>query len=332
MTQGWIAVHRFDEAVATSTLRREADGMTRATTVRRRRAASLAEPFGGVLSRRLLREAGVHDEMVRREVAADRWRVLGRQTVALHRGGLPELAHRWRGVWEVGARVAAVDGVTALQHAGLTGYVDPAIHVSILHTANVRRHLDIAVHQLGRRVDGEVVGVGLPRTRPSVAAVRAAHWSTSDRQAALVLAMSVQQRLCTGRQLLEAADAVRGRTRRAFIRTVVRDIALGAHSLGEIDVVTACRRRGLPEPDRQVVRELPSGRCYLDVRWARARLVVEVDGAQHTQGLAAADDALRQNAVVLGDDLVLRVPVIGWRLTRETYLDQVVTAYTQRVA
>ncbi|WP_377640003.1 DUF559 domain-containing protein [Oryzobacter terrae] len=196
----------------------------------------------------------------------------------------------------------------------------------------MRRRPGITVHQLGRRAEGELAGVGLPRTRPAIAAVRAAHWAASDRQAALVMAMTVQQRLCSGVRLLDAVDAVRGRTRRAFIRRVARDVALGAHSLGELDLVSACRRRGLPEPDRQVVRQLPSGRCYLDVRWARARLVVEVDGVQHSHGLAPADDALRQNAVVLGDDLVLRVPVIGWRLTPQAYLDQVVTAYTQRAA
>lgn len=150
--------------------------------------------------------------------------------------------------------------------------------------------------------------------------------AASDRQAALLLVLPVQQRLCTGAQLVEAVAGVRGRTRRALVATVATDVADGAHSLGELDVVDACRRSGLPTPDRQVVRRLPDGRAYLDVRWDEARLVVEVDGAGHACGLTPSDDALRQNAVVLGDDLVLRVPVLGWRLQREAYLDQIVTA------
>lgn len=225
-----------------------------------------------------------------------------------------------------------MDGVTALHHGGLKGYVDDVVHLSVLHTTSVRRHPGVAVHKVIRRVEEEQVPVGLPRTTAPVAAVRASHWARSDRQAALLLCLPVQQRLCTGRQLLDAVQVVRGRNRRGFIRTVARDIALGSQSLGELDVVAACQRRGLPPPDQQVLRHLASGRAYLDVRWAQARLVVEIDGVGHTWGLAPADDALRQNAVVLGDDLVLRVPVIGWRLAREAYLDQICTAFSQRTA
>lgn len=305
--------------------------MTAATPHRRTAARDLGVAFGDVLSRRLLRTVGVDDEMVRCEVAAGRWRTLGRQTVALHLGGLGDLAHRWRGVWEVGERVALVDGASALLHAGLGGYVDSLVHVSVVHTVTTRRHPGVVVHKVARRVEGESPASGLPRSRPPVAAVRAAHWARTDRQAALLLCLPVQQRLCTGAQLLEATSTVRGRTRRALIRSVARDVALGSHTLAELDFVGACRARGLPEPERQVVRVLPSGRAYLDVRWREARLVVEVDGAGHGWGLAPADDALRQNAVVLGDDLVLRVPVLGWRLTPSAYLDQVATAYYQRV-
>lgn len=195
-----------------------------------------------------------------------------------------------------------------------------------------RQREGVSIHKVGVRRACDVVVGGLPRARVAVAALRGAHWAVSDRQAALVLCLPVQQRLCTGQHLLEAMAVVRGRTRRKFVAAVVRDVALGAQSLGELDVVAACRRRGLPAPDLQELRRLPSGRTYLDLRWRRARLVVEVDGIGHAWGLAPVDDALRQNAVVLGDDLVLRVPVIGWRLTPDAYLDQIVTAHAQRCA
>ena len=140
----------------------------------------------------------------------------------------------------------------------------------------------------------------------------------------------MQQRLCTGEQLLEACTLVPGRNRRAFVAAVVRDVADGAHSLGELDLVAACRLRGLPEPSRQVVRRLPGGRAYLDIAWEEARLAVEVDGSGHALGLQMVDDDLRQNAVQLGDELVLRVTVIGWRLHPRAYLDQIVRAYWSR--
>lgn len=299
---------------------------------RRLRAEIAAEEYGGVLSRALLRATDVDDAMVRREVSADRWAVHGARTVAMTRGPLGPLARRWSAVWEVGERIAVVDGVSALHHAGMVGYVDELVHVSVPHTVSVRRREGIATRKVGTRLPSDAALPGLPRSRPAVAAVRAAHWAVSDRQAALLLVLPVQQRLCTGGQLVEAVAEVRGRNRRAFVAAVAAEVADGAHSLGELDVVDACRRRGLPPPDRQVVRRLPCGRAYLDVRWDRARLVVEVDGAGHAWGLAPSDDALRQNAVVLGEDLVLRVPVLGWRLQREAYLDQIVTAYAQRTA
>jgi len=300
------------------------------TSVRRRRARELADDYGGVLSRALLRGCDVDHEMVRREIAAERWMGHGHQTVAMTTAPLSAAARRWRAVWETGLKVAALDGSTALQHAGLTGFDDGLVHLSVKHTAEVTPLDGVRIHKVIRRLEHEVIHAGIPRTRPSVAAVRAAHWAVSDRQAALVLVMPVQQRLCTGAQLVEAESLIRGRNRRRLIHVLVHDIADGAHSLGELDVVAACRRRGLPEPTRQVVRRLPNGRAYLDIAWKEARLVVEVDGAGHAQGVQVIGDDLRQNEVQLGDELVLRVSLIGWRLVPEAYLDQICAAYWSR--
>jgi len=302
------------------------------TSVRRRRARELADDYGGVLSRALLRGCDVDHEMVRREIAAERWMGHGHQTVAMTTAPVSAAARRWRAVWENGLKVAALDGSTALQHAGLTGFDDEVVHLSVKHTAEITPLDGVRIHKVIRRLEHEVIHAGIPRTRPSVAAVRAAHWAVSDRQAALVLVMPVQQRLCTGAQLVEAESLIRGRNRRRLIHVLVHDIADGAHSLGELDVVAACRRRGLPEPTRQVVRRLPNGRAYLDIAWKEARLVVEVDGAGHAQGVQVIGDDLRQNEVQLGDELVLRVSLIGWRLVPEAYLDQICAAYWSRAA
>ena len=50
----------------------------------------------------------------------------------------------------------------------------------------------------------------------------------------------------------------------------------------------------------------PDGRVYLDVAWEDIGLVVEIDGGHHALALNPVDDALRQNEVTLGDDMVLR--------------------------
>ena len=49
---------------------------------------------------------------------------------------------------------------------------------------------------------------------------------------------------------------------------------------GKFDFARLCRSRGLPEPSRQVVRQTPGGRIYLDVAWDGYDLVVEIDGAR----------------------------------------------------
>lgn len=291
---------------------------------RRAMVAVEAEPYGGVLSRALLRALGVDRDVVAREVRQGRWRLHGNQTVAMHTGPLGARALAWRAIWEVGVRIAAVDGVSSLQVAGLTGYVEPAVHVSIPHGCRVGSFDGVELHHVRRRED-ELIGAGVPRTRPEVAAVRAAHWAVSDRQAALLLAMPVQQRLVTGSRLLMAAHAVRGRDRRALVRQLARDIADGAQSLGELDFARMCRRRGLPTPSRQVIRHGPRGRIYLDVRWDDVALVVEIDGSQHRQGLRVTDDNLRQNAITLEGDRVLRIDLIGLRLYADAFLTQVET-------
>ncbi|GAA6526518.1 hypothetical protein [Intrasporangium sp. DVR] len=285
--------------------------------------AELVDEQGGVAARRQLTALGVSHDDIRREVDAGRWALRGTQTVALHHGSPSVAARRWTAIWETGAAIGVLDGVTALHQAGLSGYEDDDVHLSVVHNHNTRLLPGVRIHKVIRRVSGEVVSAGIPRTRPEVAAIRAAHWARSDRQAALLLLLPVQQRLTTPVRLAAAQRLVRGRTRRALIRGVVRDIAFGVQSLGELDFARLCRTRGLPEPSRQVVRHGPRGRIYLDVRWDRHRLVVEIDGVHHGLGLNPTFDNLRQNSMTLAGERVLRIDVVGLRLETDRFMDQV---------
>lgn len=107
---------------------------------------------------------------------------------------------------------------------------------------------------------------------------------------------------------------------------LVRDIADGAQSLGELDLAAMCRRRGLPAPARQAVRRTPAGRIYLDAAWDDPPVSVEVDGAQHREGLQVSWDNLRQNEVVIEGGLVLRIDLIGLRIVGERFMDQLTRA------
>ncbi|NYF97371.1 hypothetical protein [Janibacter cremeus] len=293
---------------------------------RHRRVVAASRETGFVLDRRRLHELGVSRHQAAAQVAAGRWVRLGNQTFGMRDGPLGGCAQWWRAVWETGHRIALVDGASALLAAGLKGWTEDVVHVSVLHRHSIVPIDGVKIHKVARRVEDEAIGAGVPRTTPAVAAIRAAHWAVSDRQAATILAMPVQQRLTTAKQLMQTVEVVRGRTRRALIRQIVTDIADGAQSLGELDFAAACRRRGLPVPSRQVLHHGPRGRVYLDVYFDDYGFAVEIDGAGHLWGLAQMDDNLRENQLVIDGDRVLRITLIGLRLNEETVMDQVAAA------
>jgi len=230
----------------------------------------------------------------------------------------------WQAVWESGSG-AVLDGAAALVACGLTGFRPEVIDVAL--PSRSRGHALSGVRLRRRRELGPCLDVGVPRTRPEAATVRAAQWAKSDRQAALVICLVVQQRLVRPERLLAQWLAQTRSPRRAFLHAVIRDVCDGVHSLGELDFARLCRARGLPEPSRQEVRVQRDGRAYLDVAWDDLGLVVEVDGGHHGLALNPVDDALRQNEVVLSASRVLRIPVIGLRLDADAFMDQVVRAH-----
>ncbi len=289
---------------------------------RRRIAADIALDHGGVVSRRLLRKAGITAADIRAEVRAERWVVHGRQTIAIHTRPLSDEENRWRAIWEVGDEIAALDGVSALQDAGLKGFDEELVHVSVVHTCTIEAVEGVRQHKVSSAQPRVVSEVGIPRVPLAIAAIRAAHWAWTDRQGALVLLMAVQQRIVTPEQLREAAKVTRGRRRRAFVRDVIRDITAGVQAIGELDFARLCRERHLPEPVRQHVREDDRGRVYLDVRF-KCGLVCEIDGVQHDFALQPTSDRIRQNDVTLSSDKVLRYTNIGLRLDPDPFLDQV---------
>jgi very-short-patch-repair endonuclease len=160
--------------------------------------------------------------------------------------------------------------------------------------------------------------------------VRGSLWAASDRQAALVLVMTVQQGLATPEQLGSEALRIKRDRRRLLLHEVILDLAGGARSLGELDFAHECRRRGLPAPSRQVVRQGRGGRYYLDVAWEAWAVGVEIDGVHHSWAVHVVGDALRQNDVTLQDMLVLRLPLLGLRVAPDAFFAQIEVALASR--
>jgi hypothetical protein len=283
----------------------------------------LATAQDGVVSRRQAANLGVDRWAIAHEVAAGRWAAVGQVTVALHRGALAPMAMARGALWEA-SDTAVLDGTTSLALAGLSGFAD-GVHVlcrwpnggvswrgSIIHNSRLWNPDDFVTTQ------------GIRRTRNAVAAVRAAMYARSDRAAATVMAMTVQQRLARADDVLLEARRINRHKRRPLILAVAGDIADGAQSLGELDFTRLCRRHRLPPPTRQAVRRGADGRVYLDATWDEFSLVVEIEGAHHDAPNHVVDDCLRQNDLTLaGGTRVLRIPVLGLRTTPSLFLDQV---------
>lgn len=287
-----------------------------------RAAIEIAEPQGGVVSRRQLYAAGVTRWEIRGQVRAGRWQLVGDQSVCLHNGPIAESGHWWAAVFQGGPR-ACLDGASALVAGGLERFTVDRIRVSVPRGARVRRNRLYDIRQTRRWAEEDVVPTGIRRTKPPVAAVRGALWAKTDKQATFLLTLAAQQGFATPDALAEQVLRVRRDKRRLLLCVVVNDLLDGARSLGELDVGRELRRRALPQPSRQVLRRDARGRYYLDLYWPEFKLVVEIDGIHHAWVENVVGDALRQNSLAISGDTVLRLPLLGLRQCPDEFFAQV---------
>jgi very-short-patch-repair endonuclease len=285
-------------------------------------ARALAAQQGGVLSRPQVYALRITRSEVRGQVRGHRWQLVGDQSVCLHNGEISDVGQQWAAVFQGGPR-ARLDGASALVASGLEHYDVERHRVSVPRGARVRRTPLFDIRQTRRWSQDDLAPSGIPRTRPEVAGVRGALWAGSDRQAVFLLTLVVQQGLAPAEKLGQQALRIKRDRRRRLVHDTILDLLDGARSLGELDVLRELRRRGLPAPDRQVLRQGKDKRYYLDLYWEDFALVVEVDGIQHGWATNVVGDALRQNSLVIADDRVLRLPLLGLRLEPDAFFDQI---------
>lgn len=292
--------------------------------LRRARVEKAGREQASVLSRAQIYALGISRAEVRANVAAERWQTIGRHCVATHTGPLTVEARHWVAVLEGGPR-AFVDGESSLVLAGLEHYESERIRVTVPRGARIRhRPSSLDIRQTRRWSHGDLHdGSGVPRSRSPVAAVRAALWARSDRQATLLLTMAVQQHVASVEDIAAEMLRIRRDKRRALLHEVLLDLAGGVGSLNELDVLRGCRERGFPEPDVQAVRRTPRGSYYLDFRWKRWCVALEIDGIQHAWAQNLVADALRHNSIAISGDTVLRLPVLGLRLCPDQFFGQI---------
>lgn len=261
-----------------------------------------------------------------------------------HQGGLSEATWRWRlarGRWQSPLRGVAVAhsgppterqllwaaALFAGTSARLAG--DAAL-AAVGHGPSNLRRVDVVVPHERQVVDGALpdrrrVQVrrvrGLddlldgsadhpPRLSVHVAVLQAAAWAESDRAAESRVAAAVQQRITAVPLLRSSLELLPRLPRRALVRRVLQDVELGAHALTELDFLRFCRKHDLPLPDdHQLKVRTGTGTRYLDARYVRQRVTVEVDGAHHRDAQQWEADALRalEVAVALPGERLVRV-------------------------
>jgi hypothetical protein len=281
---------------------------------------ALARRQRGVLRRRQLDALDLTRGHVSAQLAARRWSAVGHKVVVLQNAPLQRDQLLWAAVLDAEGLVA-LGSHTALELAGFTPLATEAqeIHLVVSRGAKVSEFAGVRVHESRRlRPEDVVRRGGLPCTGVERSAIDAAAWQPFPRFACLMLAAVVQRRL-TSAARLDAELRTVGRVRhKAYMRLAVIDIADGAHSLGELDLATLCRKFGLVPPSRQVIRRDAAGRRrYLDAEWELPRgeiVVLEVDGSHHLDAVNWLADMKRERSVVVSRRWVLRATTFEVRL------------------
>jgi hypothetical protein len=206
-------------------------------------------------------QAGAHltEAAVRWRVASGRWQRICRGVLVAYSGPLTAAARLWVAVLAAGPG-ALLGGPTAAAAGGLRGYEAAVPHVVVPPGREVGRLADLVVHRAAVDPADVHPAAGPPRTRIARSLVDAARWAADDDRACALLAAGVQQRLVRPGDLTRVLSALPTANRRRLLLATVADIAGGAHSLAELDLVRLCRRHRLPPPTQQATRRDAAGR------------------------------------------------------------------------
>jgi Protein of unknown function (DUF559) len=271
----------------------------------------------GVLSTSMALKFMTEDRL-RWRIASGRWQKPVRGVVVAQSGPLTDRQLLKVALFRAGPQVVLA-GLTAARLDGFKGFDDKRSFVEtpihLLAPAGYKRRtspLGLVVVTHYTRTLTEVHPLRQPRrTRMARSLLDAAAWMPTDRGAMAVLAAGVQQRLVRPDDLRKVVDGMGTLHRRKLIRDVIGDIAGGSEALSELDftrqVIRAFR---LPEPSRQAARRDAKGRRrWTDVTWDAFGIVVEIDGAQHTEDpLQRWDDMERDLDLGLDGYQTLRFP------------------------
>ncbi len=202
----------------------------------------------------------------------------------------------WAGLLYAGDE-AQIASVTALEvHALKYAPNDIRVHLLVPHRRKVCGQPPLVVHR-SSRLPAPRVRQGMPTTPVPRAAVDTAR-VVAPRDARALLAEVVQRRLTTVDALWTEVAA--GHTRGAAeVRQALRDLGSGAASAPELDLLAVIARSVvLRQPAVNEAMSVDGRTVVPDLCWPEARLVVEVDSAEHHGFGPDADQTGRRRAAL----------------------------------
>lgn len=293
--------------------------------------AAVAQHQHWVLSRGQLTAAGWNRHRVAHEIAVGRWSAVAPSVVALQNAPLTRPQLMWLGVLHAGSP-SALTHTTSVESHGIAWTVDPVIHVLTQKGDLVAPLRGFRFHQTRRHFQRwiEYGDRHPPRILLEHAVLLTAERDRNVRRAIGLLATTVQQRRSSAERLRSAAAEIRKLRHGQQFRWALGDIAGGAESFAEIDLVALCNAAGLMRPTRQARRRDSTGRWrWLDVEWDlgnRGIIALEVDGSFHMETEHWWRDKKRERAVTLTGRTVLRCATVELRLTPQEIVADLVAA------
>lgn len=278
----------------------------------------LADSQAGLLSHRQLRALGVSRGEIRNHVRVGRWARRTGEVVSTTTGPLAREQRLWLGVLHAGPS-AMVGGLSAAAVHGLKRWDRDEITVLVANAMSFEPVPGFRFFRT-RRPFERLVGTGvLPVCRVEPAVLLFAAHEPHLRTALGAVTATVQQRLTTAGRLRDWVDDLSPLRRAQHVRTLLDDVAGGAHSLAEVDLRRACRAHGVRPPDSQRSRLDRRGRKrYTDAEWhlpCGRVVVLEVDGAFHDDAMQATLDRRRNRRLTTPTRVVVQCS--AWEIRHE---------------
>ena len=282
---------------------------------------TLVADQAGMVARRQLNEYGVDWSRVRNEIAARRWVERTPRVISTFTGELTLRQREWLAVLHAGPR-SMLANLSAARAQGLQGWDRPWVSVLVDDELSFEPVEGVDFFRSRRSCDLlRSPRPGIPACQLEPAVLLWAGYEAPTKAAHGVVAAVVQQRLTTPTRMIGWVDQLRPLRRAKPLKRTLSFVDGGAHSGAELELGRLCRRFGIRPPDRQRRRVDRTGR----IRWTDAEwdlpdgrvLVLEIDGAFHSEVLQAADDAKRSRRLTTATRTVVRCT--AYELTHEPH-------------